>query len=204
MTAVCTLQDVEKQYGGRTVLGPLNLTIEQGTVTGIRGINGAGKSTLLSIISGSSKPTKGKRILHDVKYIGYVPQDLSLYDSMTGMENLRFWGYASGLNKAACTARSKWLLRQMNLENKGDDPVSSYSGGMKRRLHLASALMITPEILLLDEPTVGADAASVDTILSMIVHFKNMGTAVIMISHQSDELERICDRMIVLKEGKLI
>ena len=204
MGAVCILQDIEKDFGSKHVLGPLSLTIESGTITGFRGTNGAGKSTLLSIIAGSTKPTRGKRILQDVGHIGYVPQDLSLYEAMTGIENLRFWGYASGLNRDACTARSAWLLKQMNLEERGDDPVSSYSGGMKRRLHLASALMVTPEILLLDEPTVGADAASVETILNMVVHFKNMGTAVVMISHQSDELERICDRMVELKEGKTV
>lgn len=203
---LCTLRQVEKRYGRHAapVLGPLSLTLSQGEVLGIRGSNGAGKSTLLSILAGVLKPDAGDYDLapEAVGKVAYVPQELSLYHTLTGLENLRFWGLACGLPLKAISIRSRWLLEQLDLSDKGKQPVSAYSGGMQRRLHLASALMVTPKVLLLDEPTVGADARSVDLILSMVEHLRDMGCAIAMISHQSGELERVCSRVLTLRNGR--
>lgn len=205
-TALCTLTQVEKRYPhlARPVLGPLSLTLCQGEVLGVRGANGAGKSTLLAILAGVLRPDGGSYHLapEAAGRVAYVPQELSLYRTLTGLENLRFWGLACGLPRSAIAARSRWLLERLDLSDMGRLPVSAYSGGMQRRLHLATALMVTPRVLLLDEPTVGADARSVELILSMVEHLRDMGCAIALISHQPGELERVCSRLLTLEAGR--
>ena len=204
--AVCTLTDVEKRYvASMPVLGPVSMQIHKSEILGIRGLNGAGKSTLLGVMAGVLRPDRGcvSYAPEAAGHIGYVPQELSLYTDLSGLQNLRFWGLASGLPARALAVRSRWLLEQMELTDKGRKPVSTYSGGMKRRLHLASALMARPELLLLDEPTVGADAHSVRLILDMLQSLRRQGSAVAFISHQAGELEQVCDRIVTLERGLL-
>lgn len=203
---LCTLTGVEKRYRGVSVLGPLSLTLPAGEALGVRGPNGAGKSTLLSLMAGVLKPETG-----EISYasgvlgrIGYVPQELSLYTALTGLENLRFWGLAWGLPSKAVAARSRWLLERLELSEKGAQPVSAYSGGMKRRLHLATALMVTPRLLLLDEPTVGADSRSIELIFSLLSHLKGQGCAIALTSHHTGELEQVCDRILTLERGRTV
>lgn len=204
---VCTLTGVEKGYGARSapVLGPVSLSVRAGDLVGVRGPNGAGKSTLLDVMAGVSPPDRGTvAYAEGVRgQIGYVPQELSLYGSLTGLENLLFWGLARGLPAGAAKARGRWLLAQLGLSDKERQPVSAWSGGMKRRLHLATALMTTPRLLLLDEPTVGADAASVEAVLAMLVHLRDRGCATVMTSHHAGELERTCSRILTLDAGRL-
>ena len=141
---LCTLTGAEKRYARRSApaLGPLSLAVEAGEVLGIRGPNGAGKSTLLGLLAGVLRPDRGEIVWGEGVRgrIGYVPQELSLYSGLTGLENLRFWAKACGLPGRAVPARSRWLLERLELTEKGSELVSAYSGGMKRRLHLASAL----------------------------------------------------------------
>ncbi|MCR5370676.1 MAG: ABC transporter ATP-binding protein [Clostridium sp.] len=203
------LKNAVKRYrnraGGGIVLGPVSLAVRPGEVLGLRGENGAGKSTLMGILSGSFAPDEGECLYGEgvPGHIGYVPQELSLYEDMTGLENLRFWGMAAGLSGKMIPVRSSWLLSRFALEEKAKEPVRSYSGGMKRRLHMASALMLTPRLLLLDEPTVGADTASVEIILKTARHIADMGNSVVIISHQPGELEMISDRILILSAGKI-
>ncbi len=203
---LCALTGVEKRYGGTTVLGPVTLSLCAGDVLGIQGPNGAGKSTLLDIMAGVLAPDRGQCAYADPARgrISYVPQELSLYSALSGLENLRFWGLASGLPAKAAAVRARWLLEQLGLSDKGVQPVSAYSGGMKRRLHLATALMATPAVLLLDEPTVGADDASVGLILAMLRRLREKGCAIAMTSHHAGELERVCTRLITLEGGCLV
>lgn len=202
---LCTLTGVEKGYSPHSapVLGPLSLTVYAGEILGVRGPNGAGKSTLLGLLSGSLRPDRGERTCASgvAGRIGSVPQELSLYESLTALENLRFWGLAQGMPRMAIAARSRWLLDYLELSDKAAQPVSACSGGMKRRLHLATALMTTPRLLLLDEPTVGADQRSVELILSLLTHLRGMGCGIVLISHQAGELERVCDRILALEAG---
>lgn len=204
-TVLCTLTGVEKHYGSTLVLGPVTLSLPAGEILGIQGPNGAGKSTLLDVMAGVLKPDRG-RCIYDASVrgrIGYVPQELSLYGALSGMENLRFWGLACGLPRRAAEARGRWLLERLALADRASQPVYAYSGGMKRRLHLATALMTTPAMLLLDEPTVGADGASVELILDMLRHLHGMGCGIALTSHHAGELERICTRIAVLRDGRL-
>ena len=201
---LCVLERAEKWYGRSSpALGPVSLEVRPGEILGIRGPNGAGKSTLLGLMAGSLRPDRGScvRSPQAEGHIGYVPQDLSLYHTLTGLDNLKFWGLAGGLPRKAISARSRWLLERLDLSDRGRDPVSAYSGGMQRRLHLATALMATPRLLLLDEPTVGADERSAGLILSMLKHLQGQQCAVVLISHSPGELERVCSRVLTLEAG---
>lgn len=202
-----SLENVTKRYArkGAPALGPLSLQVYPGQVLGIRGPNGAGKSTLMGLLAGSLQPDSGRVVYGpDVKgRIGFVPQDLSLYSELTCSENLKFWGIAGGLPAGAIPRRTDWLLKELDLEGLGDRRVSTLSGGMKRRLHLASALMVTPSLLLLDEPTVGADASSIRLILQLLQHFASRGCGVVLISHLEGELETACTEIIRLEKGQM-
>ena len=198
-----TVTDVIKKQGPSTVLGPVSLVLEKGEILGIRGKNGAGKSTLIKIITGIIKENSGTvNLSADTKdAIGYVPQDIALYPTLSGKNNLEFWAGLYGIRGKRKNIRIQWLLEKMQLTDKANVPVEEYSGGMKRRLNLAAALLTTPKAFILDEPTVGADIQSVDIILSMMTHIRDLGAGVIFVSHRDDELERICDRIITLDEG---
>ena len=201
---LCILDGVKKQYEKQgVVLGPASFEVREGEILGLRGANGAGKSTLLKIIAGIIKPDSGKcsRQSECRNAVGYVPQEIALYESLTGQANLEFWGEVYGLPRTVIKRRSRWLLEQTEPTPKSKTIVSSYSGGMRRRLHLATALMITPKLLLLDEPTVGADVHSADLILSLLIHLKRLGCTVVWVTHQTGELEKISDRILTVENG---
>ena len=203
---LCALERAEKWYSrSAPALGPVSLEVRSGEILGIRGPNGAGKSTLLGLLAGTLRPDRGSCVRSEqvLGHTGYVPQDLSLYHTLTGLDNLKFWGLANGLPRKAVAARSRWLLEQLDLSGRGKDAVSTYSGGMQRRLHLATALMVTPRLLLLDEPTVGADERSAELILSMLQQLRDLGCAVVLISHFPGELERVCSRILTLEAGRV-
>lgn len=200
-------EGVEKRFkrNASPQLGPLSFWVYEGEIVGLCGENGAGKSTLLGLLSGVLKADRG-----GVRYgegvrdaLSYVPQELSLYETLSGNANLGFYGIAQGLPLRALKVRRGWLLKELSLADKGRERVSAYSGGMKRRLHLASGLMVTPKLLLLDEPTVGADQASVEAILRLIVHLRDMGCGIVLVTHQEGELERVADRIVTLSGGKI-
>lgn len=201
---LCALREVTKRYARRAapVLGPVSLSVSGGEILGVRGPNGAGKSTLLGIMAGVLAPSGGRRDC--ACRVGYVPQELSLYSALTGVENLRFWGLAQGLPGKTASVRARWLLGELELPDKGGEPVSAWSGGMKRRLHLATALMSTPELLLLDEPTVGTDDPSAALILALLGRLRGQGCGVVLTSHRAGELEQVCSRILTLEGGKLI
>ena len=192
-----------KKQGSSTVLGPVSLTLKKGEILGIRGKNGAGKSTLIKIITGIIKADSGTVTLSEStrKSIGYVPQDIALYPTLSGKSNLAFWAGLYGIHGKRRNIRINWLLDRVQLTNKANAPLEDYSGGMKRRLNLAAALLKTPQLFILDEPTVGADIQSVDIILSMMTHIRDQGAGVLFVSHRDDELEKICDRIITLDGG---
>ena len=185
---LCTMCNISKSYEKKAapILGPLNLSIYENEIIGIKGSNGAGKSTLLKMIAGILQPDLGNCTYSENvrSQISYVPQEISLYQTMTGFQNLKFWGIAQGLPDKAIKLRSKWLLSQLQLSEKGNKKVFTYSGGMKRRLHLASALMATPKILLLDEPVSGLDPKVTEEMYRLIekINCEDKIT-IIMISH---------------------
>jgi len=204
---ICEIRNLGLHYqrGGRAVLKGLSLSFHKGEILGIRGENGAGKSTLLKALAGILPYSEGEIVLapETKRQLSYLPQDLSLYESLTVMENLYFYGKIQGLPKKVIFTRANWLLRELGLEEKAGERLSALSGGMKRRGHLASALMKRPAILLLDEPTVGCDNESYERILSLLRKMKAQGTAMLLISHGRGELEEMADRIVYLEDGKI-
>ena len=154
-----SLKDIVLEYGGERVLDGVSIDIAKGDAIGIHGRNGAGKSTLMGIMAGTLKPTSGSVSVSPALRgkICCVPQDIALYPSLTGKQNLEFWAEAYGLFGKAEKLRVDYLLKLVGLTEKANKRVETYSGGMKRRLNMAAGLVITPALLLLDEPTVGAD-----------------------------------------------
>lgn len=205
MEPVCSLRDAVKGYGGTPALGPVSLDIYPGELIGLRGPNGAGKSTLLKILAGLLTPDAGTCVRQKelTGFVSYLPQDVALYETMSVRDNLKFWGTVYGLPAGAIRARSRWLLERLELTEKANAPARACSGGMLRRLHLASALMTTPKLLLLDEPTVGADPHSAQLILSLLEHFRAQNCATVLVSHRPGELEQVCTRILTLEQGRL-
>ena len=200
------MENITKKHGKTSILGPLSLTLHKEEILGIRGANGAGKSTLIKIIAGIIQPDSGSFYMPvDVqKEIGYVPQDIALYPTLSGRHNLEFWAGVYGLNMNERKRRVDWLLEEVQLLDKGKGLVQNYSGGMCRRLNLVAALLKTPKLLLLDEPTVGADLQSVQIMLSMMNYIRGQGATVLFISHRDDELNNVCDRIITIERGLIL
>lgn len=200
---VLSLNNVTVDYGKERILDGVSLEVRAGEILGVRGRNGAGKTTLMEIMAGILKPRTGTRSAEPGLALCYVPQEISLYTSLTGRQNLEFWAESYGLHGKREKARVDYLLQLMGLTEKAKKRVETYSGGMKRRLNMAAALVVTPQLLLLDEPTVGADAASVEVMLSTVKRLAERGAAVVLISHITDDIEGYCTRVIELSEGKL-
>ena len=200
-----SLKDIVLEYGGERVLDGVSIDIAKGDTIGIHGRNGAGKSTLMGIMAGTLKPTSGSVSVSPALRgkICCVPQDIALYPSLTGKQNLEFWAEAYGLFGKAEKLRVDYLLKLVGLTEKANKRVETYSGGMKRRLNMAAGLVITPALLLLDEPTVGADDDSVHVMLDTVRRMNSCGTAVVMISHIEEDLTGVCRRIVTLSEGKL-
>ncbi|MEJ2545544.1 MAG: ABC transporter ATP-binding protein, partial [Calditrichaceae bacterium] len=198
----------------QAALDGLDLTINKGEVFGLLGPNGAGKTTTISILCGLINFNKGnikiqdkdltKNISEVKKLFGVAPQDIALYDKLTLMENLKYFAGIYGLNKSEQKNSITEILKLLGLETKADHLVATYSGGMKRRANLAAAVLHKPELLYLDEPTVGVDVQSRKVILDYILQLKQNGTTVIYTSHYLEEAEKICDRIAIIDHGQKI
>lgn len=191
-----------------------DLKIAKGKRFGLLGPNGAGKTTLMSLLTGLLKADKGSIQLlgHDVsdksknvkKLFGFVPQDLSFYAELSPVENLAFFGAWAGLNKQEISQRTDELLTILGLQDVRNKVVQQFSGGMKRRVNLAIGVIHQPQILFLDEPTVGVDVHTRNAILDYLLALNKTGTTLIYTSHQLKEAEDLCDEIALLDNGKLI
>lgn len=192
----------------------LNLEIMQGERFGLFGPNGAGKTTLMSLMTGllpfneGSIELNGQYIRTKDKKInqlfGYVPQDFSFYDELTPVENLEFFGAWSGLQSKQIRQRTTELLEVMNLSSVANKAVHKFSGGMKRRVNLAIGVIHQPNILFLDEPTVGVDVQTRHDILNYLLELNKDGTTLIYTSHQLSEAEELCKRVAMIDSGKIV
>jgi len=213
---VLVVQDVVKIYKGASspALSGLNFAVRSGEIFGLLGPNGAGKTTTISILSTLLRPTRGSvRIcgIDALKHpgrikglIGLVPQNIALYAGLTARENLRYFGKILGLKGKALKDRIQFCLELVGLENRSEQLVAAYSGGMKRRANLAAGMLNNPRLLLLDEPTVGIDAQSRNMILEKLSLLKNNGTTLIYSTHYMDEAEQLCERIAIMDEGNII
>ncbi len=195
-------------------LDNLSFTVLRGEKFGIVGPNGAGKSTFISMLCGLIKPTAGqlnfyfesnerqvKNVLHK---IGYVPQEYAFFEELTPMQNLMYFGSLYSIPKKELKAKSIELLEQLGLAPVASKRIKQFSGGMKRRVNLALGLIHNPELLLLDEPTVGVDVQSKMAILELIEKICKQGCTVVYTSHHLKEAEELCDRIALLDHGKII
>lgn len=207
------LENVRKSYGSIVAVNGLSLAVERGEVLGLLGPNGAGKSTTVNVAVGILAPDRGSvridgsgdpRIPQARRRLGVAPQALALYDALSGRENLRFFGRMYGLAGSRLAERVEWSLQFVGLIDRAADRVVTYSGGMKRRLNLAAALVHDPELILLDEPTVGVDPQSRNQIFENILALKKLGRTIIYTTHYMEEAERLCDRIAVIDHGQLL
>ena len=192
----------------------LNLEVAQGERFGLFGPNGAGKTTLISLMTGLLPAASGhiKLLGHQVgqqnkavnKLFGFVPQDLSFYQELTPVENLEFFGAWAGMNKTAIRQRTDELLTILGLEEVRNKQVLKFSGGMKRRVNLAIGVIHNPQILFLDEPTVGVDVQTGHAVLNYLLELNKQGTTLVYTSHQLNEAEGLCKTAALIDNGKII
>ncbi|MFP4975332.1 ABC transporter ATP-binding protein [Paenibacillus sp. CN-4] len=212
--ALAELKNVVKRYDGRLTVDHVNMEIQEGEIFGLLGPNGAGKSTTISMICGLIKMDQGDiridglpvatKALEVKKKIGLVPQDLALYEEMTAEENVAFFARLYGLRGKLLKERVAEALEFTGLADKAKDKPSTFSGGMKRRLNIACAIMHKPKLIIMDEPTVGIDPQSRNHILESVKELNRQGSTVIYTSHYMEEVEAICDRVAIMDKGHII
>ena len=208
-----TLKNVRKTFGPHVAVDALSLEVRPGEIFGLLGPNGAGKSTTVSMAVGLLKPDSGTVDIGGLgsptrsevrRQLGVAPQSLAIYEDLTAEENLRFFGRVFGLRGAALAARVEIALELADLKDRRKEPVTTFSGGMKRRLNIAAAMVHDPKLLLLDEPTVGVDPQSRNAILERIETMRAEGRTVIYTTHYMEEAARICDRVAIIDHGKVL
>ncbi|EEG79041.1 ABC transporter related protein [Dethiobacter alkaliphilus AHT 1] len=203
-----------KKYNGKTVVDNISFSLNEGEAYGLLGPNGAGKSTTIGMIFGLVRPDGGtvmvegldawQKPLQAKKLLGYVPQEIALYGDLSARENLMFWGRMYDLGGSRLKDRVAQVLDIVGLSERGGDKVETFSGGMKRRINIAAALLHEPKVLIMDEPTVGIDPQSRTYILETVKNLNAQGTTVIYTSHYMEEVEFLCHRIGVIDHGRLI
>ncbi|MEJ5198563.1 MAG: ABC transporter ATP-binding protein [Anaerolineae bacterium] len=205
---------LHKSYGQIQAVRDVSLTIARGEVFGLLGPNGAGKTTLISMLVGLIPATQGRIVVagrdlareaRAVKSrVGLVPQDLALYPSLSARDNLAFFGRIYGLTGQRLRERVDAVLQLVGLAERGDDAIQTYSGGMKRRINIAAGLLHEPELLFLDEPTVGVDPQSRNAIFESVEALSRSGVTVIYTTHYMEEAQRLCQRVAIMDQGRII
>jgi ABC-2 type transport system ATP-binding protein len=205
---------LRKSYGARLALDDVTFSVNAGEVVGLLGPNGAGKTTALSILATLNPPDSGEvriagfdsRVAPDSlrRKLGFVPQSIALYPPLSAMQNVKIFARIHGLARRLAETRSIEALDAVGLCDRADDSVRTLSGGMKRRLNLACALVHRPQALLLDEPSVGVDPQSRERIFVTIRAAADSGVAVLYSTHYMEEVERMCDRAFLIDRGRLI
>ena len=206
------IKDVTKSYGRQKVLQNVSFEIMEGELFGLLGPNGAGKSTLIDILTGIQSMDSGDIFINGKsiktekveirKHLGLVPQDIALLEELNAVDNLEYFGGLYGLAGSELKSQIEKLLEVAGLTDKKKEKVKNYSGGMKRRLNIAVAMLHNPSILILDEPTVGVDAQSRQHIFDYIQSLAEQGTTILYTSHYMEEIEALCKRVFILDLGE--
>jgi len=211
---VLSISHLKKHYGGRTAVDDVSFEVRAGETIGLLGPNGAGKTTTLSMMSGLVQPDGGwvsfggERVHQDAaslkRRVGLVPQDLALFDELSAWANLELFGGLYGLTGRTLEQRAEAALGLVGLSSRRADRVKHFSGGMKRRLNIAGALLHDPELILLDEPTVGVDPQSRNAIFENLEELKARGKTLVYTTHYMEEAERLCDRIVIIDHGRVV
>lgn len=213
-TKAIQVNQIHKHYGDIHAVQGISFEVERGEIFSLLGPNGAGKSTTISMLSCLLKPTQGEAFVmgHSIvkaqqqvkASIGVVPQDIAVYDDLSARENLAFWGKMYGLRGAALQQRVDEVLSLIGLEERQKGRVSKFSGGMKRRLNIGIALLHKPDLIIMDEPTVGIDPQSRRSILDSVLSLRDEGMTVLYTTHYMEEAQELSDRIAIIDHGKLI
>ncbi|MCA9969007.1 MAG: ATP-binding cassette domain-containing protein [Anaerolineales bacterium] len=211
---ILTTKDLRKTFGSVEAVRGVSFSVLRGEIFSLLGPNGAGKTTTISMLSCLLAPTGGTAVIdnHDIlkdslqvrQLIGVVPQEIALYEELTARQNLNFWGQMVNLGGKALQERIAEVLDQVNLADRADDRVSTFSGGMKRRINIAVGLLHKPKLLFMDEPTVGIDPQSRRRILDMVRELRAQGMTVLYTTHYMEEAEELSDRVGIIDHGRLI
>ncbi len=212
MALVCS--NLSKSFEDRLVVDDVSFEVAAGETYGLLGPNGAGKTTTISMLCGLLKRDSGSVMVNGINLdadarsakatIGYVPQDLAIYPDLSATENLKFFGRLQGMRSASLASRVGEVLETVGLTDRADDRTDEFSGGMKRRLNIGIGLLHKPKLLVLDEPTVGVDPQSRDAILASVAQLGAEGIGVLYTTHYMEEAERLCDRVGIIDEGRLV
>jgi ABC-2 type transport system ATP-binding protein len=208
------VERLSKSFGAIRAVDAVSFDVRPGEIYGLLGPNGAGKTTTISMISGLLKPDAGEVFVAGAAFwsdpekakriMGVVPQELAIYEELSGRENLEFWGRMAGLGARDAKTRATELLAALTLTDRAQDAVKAYSGGMKRRINLGCALLHHPQLLLLDEPTVGIDPQARMNILEFIRNLRASGTAILYTTHYLEEAENLCQRIGIIDHGRVL
>jgi ABC-2 type transport system ATP-binding protein len=211
---VLLVDHVTKKYGDLVAVRDVSFAVPRGQCFGLLGPNGAGKTTTISMICGILAPDAGRvevdgqPVSADTspakRCIGYVPQELALYEELCATDNLRLFGAMYGLRGPALRGRIAEALGITGLADRATEPVSRFSGGMKRRLNIAAALVHDPEFLIFDEPTVGVDPQSRNAIFDTLKGLQAAGKTILYTTHYMEEVERLCDRVAIMDHGAIV
>ena len=214
ITPVLHVEHVHKRYGDLVAVNDVSFDVPRGQCFGLLGPNGAGKTTTISMACGILRPDAGRveiggeGVTSDTspakRRIGYVPQELALYEELSAADNLRLFGSMYGLRGAALRGRIDEALRLTGLSDRATEPVSRYSGGMKRRLNIGAAVLHEPELLVFDEPTVGVDPQSRNAIFETLKSLQAAGKTIVYTTHYMEEVERLCDRVAIMDHGAIV
>ncbi len=214
MSHIVRASGLRKSFGERAAVDDVSFVIDRSETYGLLGPNGAGKTTTISMLCGllerdaGDVEIAGRRVDIDTpdarRAIGYVPQDLAIYPDLTARENLKFFARLYELPKETSQRRIDEVLDVVGLRDRADDRTEEFSGGMKRRLNIGIGLLHQPELLVLDEPTVGVDPQSRNAILGSVEHLSDEGMAVLYTTHYMEEAERLCDRVGIIDQGRII
>jgi ABC-2 type transport system ATP-binding protein len=208
------VNDIKKSFDQKEVVRGVSFSVSKGESFGLLGPNGAGKSTIISMICGLLTYDDGEVTVDEIsvkkkpldlkKKIGVVPQEIALYPTMSAKENLLFWGKMYGLSGKIAKKRVDEVLEYVGLRDRAKDKIETFSGGMKRRINIGASLMHEPELLIMDEPTVGIDPQSRNHILETVKRLNQNGMTVIYTSHYMEEVEFLCNRIGIVDQGKMI
>ena len=214
VSAMLQVENLRKRFAATTAVDDVSFTVGRGELVGLLGPNGAGKTTTVSMIAGLLTPDGGAVLIDGSpldgdtdprkRCVGLVPQDFALYDELSARENLRFFGALYDLTGTALEQAIESVLSLVGLADRARSRVSTFSGGMKRRLNLAAGLLHDPEILLLDEPTVGVDPQSRNAIFENLEELRARGKALLYTTHYMEEVERLADRVVIVDHGRVV
>ena len=214
MNHILHLESVSKWYAARAAVDHITFSVRAGEFYGLLGPNGAGKTTTITMVSGILPPDTGTICVAGIPVyggslavrhrMGIVPQEIALYDELSALDNLKFWGSLYGITGHAAHVRARQLLEWVGLADRMQHAVKMYSGGMKRRVNIAASLMHDPALIIMDEPTVGIDPQSRNKIYELLEDLHAQGKSILYTTHYMEEAERMCNRIGIMDKGRII